>query len=121
MKNRRALSEKEKRFVEEYIGTERAQEAARRAGYSAGSGYALRKRLKEHIEKSLAERDFPPGPEPGLMKVEDIGRFWTGIVLDGSVSVRERLKASELLLRVLGNTLADADGPESGWFKDAED
>lgn len=90
------LTVKQKRFVELYDGN--ATEAAVKAGYS--QKYANRiaaqlmdnEKIVERIQEREAERDATE-----IMTREQRKIFWTAIARDESQSIRDRLRASELL------------------------
>ena len=98
----RELSEKQRRFVQAYMGEAvgNATEAASIAGYK-GNRRTLEAvvrqnlgnpRIKEMIEQ--AQRD-----DPLIATREERQRFWTRVMngLEGDAKMPDRLKASELL------------------------
>lgn len=140
MKEWKDLNLRQRRFIDGYIGTGCAAEAARLAGYSkktAGqSGYIMKKRLAAEIEDRMREEKGGEGKAgqdavrdgagavgnlEAAGSIADIGRFWAELMRDSEAGVRERLKASELLFRALER--ASAPGEEDGcgvnWFKEA--
>ncbi len=97
------LTVRQKRFIEAYNGN--ASEAARQAGYSpkwadrqahelmeknGEIAAAIRQREKERTDALIATR-------------EERQRFWTSIMRDEDVDLRDRLRAAELLGRSEGD------------------
>lgn len=103
-RSRSTLTERERRFVECYMGEAagNATQAARAAGYSAKTARKQGSRLltKGNIRAAIAERS---ASDPAVWTREDRQRFWTAIASGGRgyqlASLRDRLKASELLGR----------------------
>lgn len=127
------LTEKQKRFVDAYIETGNASEAARRAGYKNGHEHvigaqnlskvniqaAISARLKELESKRVAsakevlefltsvlrgeeEEDTVTveGMAPGVSKAR---------IVKKKVSLRDRIKAAELLTKRFGIALSDLE------------
>ena len=104
------LTEKQRRFVEAYMGAAdgNATEAARRAGYKGNDAtlatVAYENLRKHEVRAAIQER---------VETMRDVAdrkerhRFWTGI-MRGSGSMfdtRDRLRASELLAKAQGDFL----------------
>ena len=116
------LTEKQKRFIDFYIETGNASEAARLAGYSkktAGQiGDENLKKLKTFIDERQEALD-----NSRLADMQEINEFWSEIVRGdekhGFIEVKDRLKASELRAKVLGAFVArvEVTKVESDWFK----
>lgn len=118
------LTEKQRRFVEAYMGVARgnATEAARLAGYSGGDN-ALGVRGSELLRNSkvmraIAERTKS---DPLVLGREELQQFWSRVLtakeLDAGdePAMKERLRASELLARSQGvfvDRVEVEDGPE---------
>ena len=112
------MNERQKRFVDEYIQTANASEAARLAGYSKKTAYSigeenLRKpEIKKAIDARLKEME-----SQRVAKTQEILEHLTGVIR-GKVSEvvvtnsgkkfivpvteKDRLKAAEMLLKVQG-------------------
>jgi phage terminase small subunit len=96
------VNERERRFVEHFMASGNATKAAVQAGYSkktAGQiGYRLLRKVQ--IQRAIAERTQS---DPAVWTREDRQRFWTAIASGASryesATLRDRLKASELLGR----------------------
>lgn len=102
------LSERERRFVECYMGAAagNATKAARLAGYAQTTAEKQASRLlaKVGIQSAIAAR---ASSDPAVWTREDRQRFWTRVASGADVfstaSLRDRLKASELLGRTQGD------------------
>lgn len=92
----RKLTHKQRRFVEAYMGEAcgNATEAARLAGYASPEGSAADLMGNPKI---LAEIAATAAEDPLIATREDRQRWWTEVMLDESVSMKDRIKASELL------------------------
>lgn len=96
------LSERERRFVEAYMGKAagNATKAAILAGYSAKSAARIGYRLtrKVQIANALQAR---VQSDPGVASREDRQAFWSRVMYGkgkfGKAALKDRLKASELL------------------------
>lgn len=103
-RNDSPLSERERRFVEFYMGEAagNATKAARFAGYSAKTArkQGSRLRTKGHIRAAIQEA---ARNDPAVWTREDRQRFWTAVAAGAGgfakATLRDRLKASELLGR----------------------
>ncbi len=100
---KRPLSERERKFVEAFMGPAagNATKAAQLAGYSVKTARKQGSRLltKGHIRAAVQQRAVD---DPAVWTREDRQRFWTAVArgADGGypeASLRDRLKASELL------------------------
>ena len=97
-----ALSERERRFVECYMGAAagNATKAARLAGYSSKTARKQGSRLltKGHIRAAI---DQTAQTDPAVLTREERQRFWSDVTLGrgayAKAPLHDRLKASELL------------------------
>lgn len=107
MRTRRSpatLTERERRFVECYMGEAagNATKAARLAGYANSTAEKQASRLlgKVGVRRAIDERTKS---DPAVWTREQRQRFWTDVARGAGrfakASVRDRLKASELLGR----------------------
>ena len=90
------MTPKNLKFISEYTKDFNATQAAIRAGYSPKTAYSIGQELlkkpeimaamKEHTDKLIADRKTRQ-------------RFWTQVMNDADISMKDRLKASELLAR----------------------
>src|ERR1700687_704595 len=94
----RRLSERERRFVECFMGTAagNATKAARLAGYARTTAEKQASRLLGNvgIRQAIQER---VQRDPHVAAREDLQRWWTSVYRNPTVEYRDRLKASELL------------------------
>lgn len=112
------MNEKQKRFVDAYIQTANASEAARQAGYSSKTAYSigeenLRKpEIKKAIDARLKEMESARVAETQEV-LEHLtavvrGKITEEVVTNSgkkfvvTVSERDKLKAAEMLLKVHG-------------------
>lgn len=116
---KRKLTEKQKRFIDYYIETGNATEAARRAGYSEKTAkqigsenltkldFFIKERLKEFEDKRIAKAEEVLKYLTSVMRGEETEEV---VVVEGSgdgkseartirkeVSAKERIRAAELL------------------------
>lgn len=112
------LTERQKRFVEYYLQTGNASEAARQAGYSKKVAYsigeenlrkpaikaAIEKRLKALDKKRIADTDEVLEHLTTVLRGREKETVVTASGKQFTVAVREqdRLKAAEMLLKVNG-------------------
>ena len=113
------LTEKQRKFVEAYMGETggNATEAARLAGYGgnenalAAAGARLLRNVK--ISEAINERQ---ANDPLIASREDRQRFWSEVMNDSTQDMKDRLRASE----ILGKSQADfidrkeISGPNGG-------
>lgn len=96
----RELSEKQRRFVEVYMGKAQgnATLAAKLAGYK-GNDNTLGAVGKENLRKPLIAAAIKSrvDKDPAILDREQLQRFWSGVANDPDVEMRDRIRASELL------------------------
>ena len=118
----KGLSEKQKRFIDFYIETGNATEAARRAGYK---GKNLNRVASENLTKldGFVRERLTALEESRLANMQEINEFWTALIRGegpfGLAEHRDRLKASELRAKVLGAFVerVEVAPADSTWFK----
>jgi phage terminase small subunit len=92
------LSTKQLRFVDVYSGN--GTEAARQAGYTGSNKVlgitASRLLANPSIADAIKGRESTE-IRPKIVSRQERQEFWTQIMLDETMSVRDRLRASELL------------------------
>ena len=99
------MNEREKRFCEYYVGecNGNVTQAGLKAGYSLTySRHRLYKKLenvdiKEYINKLTAADE-----DKRISDGDDIRRFWSEIMNNDGIVVKDRIKASELLAKSKG-------------------
>lgn len=104
--NGRKLTEKQRRFVEAYMGEAKgnATEAARLAGYK-GNRATLQAVGKENLSKPLISGAVAQvqSADPLVATREERQQFWTAMMKDEEAHPVARLKASELLAKASGD------------------
>lgn len=102
MPKRDKLTEKQRRFVEAYMGKAAGNgtEAARIAGYK-GNTKTLQSVATENLSKPVIAAAIQERvrKDPGIAKRKDRQRFWTDVMNSPETEMKDRLKASELLGR----------------------
>ena len=97
-----ALSERERRFVEAYMGPAagNAAKAAVIAGYSPKTARQAGHRMstKVNIRDAIAARQ---AEDPNVLTREELQGIWSGMVRDCDLPAGDRLRASELLAKSL--------------------
>lgn len=98
------LNPRQRKFAEIYDGN--ATEAAIRAGYASGSAEVTGARLLRNAKV----QGIIKGREQSESRVRIASRqqrqeFWTSVMSDGEVDMKDRLKASELLGKSEGDFL----------------
>jgi phage terminase small subunit len=127
------MTEKQKKFADEYMKTGNHMQAYRNAynchdkrpsDTSALSNKLLRSRkIREYIESTRQINALAEATN--VLDIKQIRGFWTDIIRNCEMSVKDRLKASELLARSQGmfldrvehnmNVQISFDGNEEDW------
>lgn len=132
---KRKLTEKQRKFCEYYRSCKNVDEAARLAGYSAGSRASLLRNRAIREELGLADYDFDE--DSGIAGCDEVLRMLTSVmrgcvrepvvvveqltgpsgkteraarVIEKSASVKERMSAAEMLARRYGIFNSDGGG-----------
>lgn len=96
------LSERERRFVEAYMGPAagNATKAAVLAGYSPRTARQAGHRMstKVNIREAIAARQ---AEDPNVMTHEELQGFWSSLVRDRELPIADRLKAADSLAKSL--------------------
>jgi len=97
-KGKKGLNDRQLRFVQVYNGN--ATEAAKKAGYSPKTAYSQGQRLlkKDEIRSAIGIREVRASIR-SIMTREERQEFWSKVANNEQESMKERLKASELLGR----------------------
>lgn len=97
------MTEKQRRFVENYARTANAAEAARAAGYSVNSARAIGNALLTKIDIQQAIEELAQNSSrERIADAEEIRGFWTQIMRDGTEKTADRLSASVSLAKTNG-------------------
>jgi phage terminase small subunit len=94
------ITEKQKKFCDEYIKTGNAELAAKTAGYNA-RGNTTKLLQNTTIENYIKERNKQLD-KPTIADMEEVKEFWTSTLRDKNMKPIDRLKASELIAKTNG-------------------
>ena len=102
----RRLTQKQQAFVAAYDGNgvESAKAAGYKGGYQTLGVTACRLLKDDRITRAIQARE-KERMEPVIMNRQERQSFWSGIMLDEDASLRDRLRASELLGKSEGDFL----------------
>ena len=98
------LTAKQKAFIEAYTGN--ATEAAKFAGYSEATAYSIGQRLlkQPEVASAIQAREAERTSDEVANREARL-KFWTSVMYDVTHSIRDRLRASELLAKAEGDFL----------------
>lgn len=111
------LTEKQKKFIDYYIATGNATESCRKAGYKGNNldriGYENLRKLENYIKPRVESLD-----NARTLELEDIFKFWSKTIIDDTLKINDRLKASELLAKSKGAFVEKVEVKEidTDWF-----
>lgn len=98
------LTDKQRKWILYYKQGKSAAEAVKLAGYRVKDDHSAENigsenlaKLGEHVQD---REDLLDAPDIATM--EDINRFWSKVINDPEVEMKDRLKASELRARAAG-------------------
>ncbi|MBO0959554.1 terminase small subunit [Neobacillus sp. MM2021_6] len=91
------LTEKQQRFVDYYLSSGNAEDAAKKAGYNA-RGNTTKLLQNTTIQNAIAERNKQIESDR-IADMEEVKRFWTNTMRDDEVELKDRLKASEYIAK----------------------
>lgn len=94
------ITEKQKKFCDEYIKTGNAELAAKIAGYSA-RGNTTKLLQNTTIVKYIKERNKQLD-KPTIADMAEVKEFWTNTLRDKELKPMDRLKASEMIAKTNG-------------------
>jgi phage terminase small subunit len=114
-KEQAPLTPKQVKFCANYVATSNGAQSAIAAGYSPGSAtiqavhMLRRKDIQEEIKRLNDE-----GNSAAIATAKERAEFWTKIMLDEEQSMKDRLRASELLGKSGGDFLErrEITGPD---------
>jgi len=90
------LSEKQKRFIDYYVETGNATEAAKKAGYRGNNlnriGSENLSKLDGYIKERMKELE-----NERIATADEVLRYLTGVMRDITLEAKDRTKAAELL------------------------
>ena len=91
------LTEKQQRFVDYYIASGNAEEAARKAGYNA-RGNTTKLLQNTTIKQAIEERNKALVSDR-VADMAEVKAFWTNTMRNEEVEFKDRLKASEYIAK----------------------
>lgn len=110
-----ALTERQRRFAEEYAIDPNATAAARRAGYSERTARAQGQRLLTNIDIQRHIQQLQDEAAGGrIATMTQTKAFWSSVMLDPAERTVDRLRASELLAKAAGAFLHLRPDPDGG-------
>ena len=107
------MNQRQQAFCDYYLQTGNATEAAKKAGYSERTARAIgaENLTKPDIQKYLAEHT-QRASNARIADANEVLEFWSNTMRNSELASKDRLKASELLGKVLlidGQENADRD------------
>lgn len=112
------MTERQLRFVDYYVQTGNASDAARKAGYSARTAYSIGERLLRNVEvRAAIDARLKELESTRIAETQEILEHLTSVVrgnvtetvvtnsgksFDVVVAEKDRLKAAEMLLKIHG-------------------
>jgi phage terminase small subunit len=90
-------TEKQQRFVDYYLTSGNAEDAAKKAGYNA-RGNTTKLLQSTTIQKAIAERNKQIVSDR-IADMEEVKRFWTITMRNKEEELKDRLKASEYIAK----------------------
>ena len=101
------MTNRQARFVSEYLFDLNATQAAIRAGYSTRTAYSIGQRLLKNVEIQQAiQAGMTEHSNRLIADRQTRQEFWTSTMLDTDTDMKHRLKASELLAKSEGDFTA---------------
>lgn len=98
------MTDKQQLFILEYQKDFNATQAAIRSGYSAKTAYSQGQRLLKSPEVRKALDNYMTERQSEFIATrEERQKFWTMIMYDEELSIKDRLRASELLGKSFGD------------------
>jgi len=94
------LTEKQQRFVDYYLTSGNAEDAAKKAGYNA-RGNTTKLLQNTTIQKAIEERNKSIVNDR-IANMEEVKQFWTNTMRNGEAELNDRLKASEYIAKTNG-------------------
>jgi phage terminase small subunit len=91
------LTEKQQRFVDYYLASGNAEDAAKKAGYNA-RGNTTKLLQNTTIQQAIKERNKTIESHR-IADMKEVKEFWTNLLRDNQADARDRLKASEYIAK----------------------
>ncbi|KGE62809.1 terminase small subunit [Fusobacterium periodonticum] len=97
------MTHRQELFIQEYIKTGNATEAAKKAGYSEKTAYSIGQRLLKNVEvKDAIDKLSKNIAINNIMTAKERQEFLTSLILNNDVKVSDKLKAVDLLNKMTG-------------------
>ena len=117
------LTEKQQKWIDEYIKCDDYTTASRNAGYTGSNdnlksmGYQNSIKFKEVLDARRLEISEKISNK-NIAELEDIFEFWTKTFKDTKEDTRDRIKASELLAKAKGGFIekVEVKKVDTDWF-----
>lgn len=117
------LTEKQQKWIDEYIKCDDYTTASRNAGYTGSNdnlksmGYQNSIKFKEVLDARRLEISEKINNK-NIAELEDIFEFWTKTFKDTKEDTRDRIKASELLAKAKGGFIekVEVKKVDTDWF-----
>lgn len=107
------MNVRQQKFCDYYLQSGNATEAAIKAGYSEKTAYSIGQRLLKNVEvKNYRLQQAQRASNARIADVNEVLEFWSNTMRNSELASKDRLKASELLGKVLlidGQENADRD------------
>jgi phage terminase small subunit len=91
------LTEKQQRFVDYYLSSGNAEDAAKKAGYNA-RGNTTKLLQSTTIQQAIKERNKQIESDR-IADMEEVKQFWTNTMRSDETELKDRLKASEYIAK----------------------
>lgn len=91
------LTEKQQKFVDYYLASGNAEDAAKKAGYNA-RGNTTKLLQNTTIQQAIHERNKQIVSDR-IADMEEVKKFWTDTLRDEGMDPKHRLKASEYIAK----------------------
>ena len=91
------LTEKQQKFVDYYLASGNAEDAAKKAGYNA-RGNTTKLLQNTTIQQAIQERNKQIVSDR-IADMEEVKKFWTDTLRDEGMDPKHRLKASEYIAK----------------------
>lgn len=108
------MTQKQIAFCEYYIASFNATEAAKKAGYSEKTAYSQGQRMLKNVEvKGFIEEKKKEAHDERIANAEEVLRFFSDMMRNKGVSVKDRIRAAENLARRFGVDREESEDGES--------
>ena len=107
---RSKLNLKQQRFCEYYVACGNVYEAGLKAGYSDFySNKRLHTQMKQEHYQNYIKELTKPLQDKRIADIQEIRQFWTDVVRNNELDMKDRLKASEYIAKTNGAFIDKVD------------